>query len=69
MSRLRFNISMSLDGFIAGPNQSVDNPLGVGGMKLHGWAFPLQAFRKIHGQEGGVVNDSNSVIEEMFTNV
>jgi dihydrofolate reductase len=69
MSKLRFNISMSLDGFIAGPNQSVDNPLGVGGTKLHEWAFPLQAFRKIHGQEGGEVNESNSVMEEMFTNV
>ena len=41
MSKLRFKISMSLDGFVAGPDQSVDNPLGVGGMRLHEWVFPL----------------------------
>jgi len=45
MSRLRFRISMSLDGFIAGPNQSVDNPLGVGGERLHEWVVPLAVFR------------------------
>ena len=39
MSRLRFRISMSLDGFIAGPDQSVDNPPGVGGGRLHEWVF------------------------------
>ena len=41
MSKLRFKISLSLDGFVAGPHQSVDNPLGIGGMQLHEWAFPL----------------------------
>lgn len=41
MSKLRFRISMSLDGFVAGPSQSVDNPLGIGGMRLHEWAFAL----------------------------
>jgi hypothetical protein len=45
MSKLRFTISMSLDGFVAGPNQSVDNPLGIGGRRLHEWAFPLRAFK------------------------
>ena len=60
---------MSLDGFIAGPNQSVNNPLGIGGMKLHEWAFPLKAFKKMHGQEGGEVNESSVIIEEMFKNV
>ena len=56
MSRLRFKISMSLDGFIAGPSQSVDNPLGIGGMRLHEWAFPLAAWRAMHGLEGGETN-------------
>ena len=37
----RFRISMSLDGFVAGPNQRLDNPLGVGGMRLHEWVVPL----------------------------
>jgi dihydrofolate reductase len=41
MSKLRLKISMSLDGFVGGPNQSVDNPLGIGGMRLHEWVFPL----------------------------
>ena len=46
MSRLRLKISMSLDGFVAGPNQSVDNPLGVGGERLHDWVVPLAAWRR-----------------------
>jgi dihydrofolate reductase len=63
-------MSMSLDGYVAGPDQSVDNPLGVGGMRLHEWVFPLAAFRKMHGLgEGGEVNDSTPLIAEMFTNV
>jgi hypothetical protein len=43
MSRLRFRISMSLDGFVAGPSQSVENPLGIGGMRLHEWVFPSRS--------------------------
>jgi dihydrofolate reductase len=69
MSKLRFRISMSLDGFVAGPNQSVENPLGEGGMRLHEWAFPLAAFRKEHGHEGGEVNESSAVIEEALANI
>lgn len=64
MSRLRFTISMSLDGFVAGPEQSLDNPLGVGGEQLHEWVFPLAAWRKPHGLEGGEVNESSRVVEE-----
>ena len=45
--------SLSLDGYGAGPNQSLDNPLGVNGTKLHGWAFATRTFRKMFGQEGG----------------
>ncbi len=39
MAKLRFKISMSLDGFVAGSDQSVKNPLGIGGGRLHEWAF------------------------------
>ena len=39
---------MSLDGFVAGPHQSVDNPLGTGGMRLHEWVFPLAVWRSMH---------------------
>src|SRR6476620_8553316 len=69
MSRLRFRIAMSLDGFTAGPRQSVEDPLGVGGMRLHEWVFPLAAFRKEHGLEGGIVDASTPVIEESTVNI
>jgi dihydrofolate reductase len=69
MSKLRFNITLSLDGFVAGPNQSREDPLGVGGEKLHEWAYPLAAFREPHGQEGGEVNESTPVIEGWWQNV
>jgi dihydrofolate reductase len=69
MAKLRFRISMSLDGFVAGPNQSVDNPLGVGGMRVHEWVFPLKAFREMHGMEGGEVNESSKIVEQAFANV
>jgi dihydrofolate reductase len=69
MSKLRFNITMSLDGFVAGPNQSEQDPLGVGGMELHQWIFPLEAWRRSHGEEGGEVNASTAVVEEWNANV
>jgi len=55
---------MSLDGFIAGPDQSVENPLGIGGDQLHGWVLPLAAWREPHGFPGGEVNESSKVVEE-----
>jgi len=69
VSRLRFRISMSLDGYVAGPRQSLDDPLGVGGMRLHEWVFPLAAWRAPHGMEGGEVNESTPVVEESLRNV
>jgi dihydrofolate reductase len=69
MSKLRVHIATSLDGYVAGPNQSEENPLGEGGGGLHDWAFELEAFRKPHGMEGGEVNASTPVVEEMRANV
>jgi dihydrofolate reductase len=69
MSKLRLKISMSLDGFVAGPDQSVDNPLGVGGMRLHEWVFPLAAWRAPQGLDGGEVNVSTPIIEESVANI
>jgi dihydrofolate reductase len=69
MSKLRFNITMSLDGFVAGPDQSEQNPLGVGGERLHEWIVPLRAFRETHGREGGEVNASTPIVEGYFENV
>jgi len=60
---------MSLDGFIAGPNQSLQEPLGVGGEQLHEWVFPLQVWRRAHGKEGGEVNESTPVVEEELANI
>ena len=60
---------MSLDGFVAGPSQSVDNPLGIGGMRLHEWVFPLAVWRSLQGLQGGEVNESTHVIEESLANV
>jgi dihydrofolate reductase len=69
MSKLKCHISISLDGFVAGPNQSVENPLGEGGEQLHGWVVPLAAFRRSHGGQGGEVNESAPVLEESRANV
>jgi dihydrofolate reductase len=69
MSKFRFHLSVSADGYAAGPNQSEENPLGEGGEELHEWAFPLAAWREPHGREGGEVNASGPVVEEMRANV
>lgn len=54
MPRLRVhNLAMSLDGFVAGPDQSIEHPLGVGGDRLHEWAFATRTARRTHGMDGG----------------
>jgi dihydrofolate reductase len=60
---------MSLDGYVAGPSQSVENPLGIGGERLHDWVVPLATWRATHGLEGGDVNASTKVVEESLANV
>ena len=69
MPKLRFRISMSLDGFVAGPSQSVDNPLVIGGVRLHQWVLPLAVWRSMHGLPGREVNLSTPVVEESLVNV
>jgi len=64
MPRLILEVSMSLDGFIAGPDQTLDEPLGRGGDRLHEWAFPLASFRERHGQSGGERNADDEVVAE-----
>jgi len=66
MSKLKLNITMSIDGFVAGPDQSPEHPLGVGGEKLHDWLVPLKAFRESHGEEGGEVNASTPFAEDIL---
>jgi dihydrofolate reductase len=69
MSKLRCHISVSLDGCVAGPNQSEQNPLGEGGERLHDWVVPLAAWREAHDKEGGEVNESTPVLEEARANL
>jgi dihydrofolate reductase len=69
MSKLRLSITMSLDGYVAGSDQDEENPLGIGGMALHQWVFPLAAFREMHGGDGGEVNASSAVVYERRANI
>jgi len=69
MSRFRFQISISLDGFVAGPNPSVENPLGEGGERLHDWVVKLEVWRRSHGREGGETNASSALLEEALDGI
>ena len=63
MSKLRCHISISADGFVAGPSQSEENPLGEGGERLHGWAVSLATWRESHDKQGGEVPEPEPVPE------
>jgi dihydrofolate reductase len=70
MSKLKFNITMTLDGYVAGPNQSLENPLGEGADRIHDWALKLKSFRDIHGDErGGETGVNDDVLREAFENI
>jgi dihydrofolate reductase len=69
MSRLSVHISVSADGYVAGPNQSEENPLGEEGERLHDWVVALRAWRAPHGLEGGEVNASTTVVEQAQANI
>jgi dihydrofolate reductase len=69
MSKVRAHISTSLDGCVAGPNQSMENPLGEGGERLHDWLVVLKVWRDLVGMEGGEENESNAVVREENANV
>src|SRR5439155_8668331 len=63
MARVYTDISMSLDGYVAGPNPTLEDPLGAGGMQLHEWAFRLTAWRQAHGLEGGETGPESGLVE------
>lgn len=69
MGKVTVNISMSLDGFVAGPNASPTNPIGDGGDRLHQWVFKLESWRGRHGLEGGESSRDAEILEETFSNV
>jgi dihydrofolate reductase len=64
MAKVTCDLSMSLDGYVAGPDQTLEEPLGHGGEGLHEWAFRLKAFRERHGMEGGETGPDNDIVEE-----
>ena len=68
MGRVVFDISMSLDGFITGPNVDADNPLGEGGERIHEWVYGLASWRRRHGLEGGATNVDAEVLEQSISN-
>ena len=70
MSRLRVNaFAVSIDGYGAGPDQSLENPLGVGGMALHEWALATRTFRQMFGQDGGSTGVDENFAKRSFDNV
>jgi dihydrofolate reductase len=62
MGQLFADISISLDGFVAGPNPSMDDPLGQGGEQLHEWVLATQAWRESHGRSGGEANVDSELV-------
>jgi dihydrofolate reductase len=69
MSRFRLRITMTLDGYVAGPNQSVENPLGEGGEQIHDWQVKTLSFRQTHGGEGGEAGINDEIIREVSANI
>lgn len=66
MSTLTCQISVSLDGFVAGPNQSMENPIGEGGMRLHAWALATDSWHAQHGSRGGEHNVDAEVVDGLM---
>lgn len=69
MSIVSCHVSMSLDGFVAGPDQSAKNPVGVGGMRLYQWVFASKAWHEHQGRQGGEQTVDCQVIEEVLDGV
>jgi len=69
MGKVTCQISISLDGYVAGPNQSLENPLGEGGMRLHEWVFATSSWRRQQGLDGGVDSIDSEVADEVVQGV
>lgn len=69
MGQVTADISISLDGYAAGPRQSEEHPLGVGGEQLHEWAVPLASFQRLHGRAGGETGPDDDVLAEQHAGV
>jgi dihydrofolate reductase len=68
MGKVYVDITMSLDGFVAGPNQTLEQPLGEGGERLHEWVVALKSWRERHGLTGGETGPDSDVVEESVRN-
>jgi dihydrofolate reductase len=69
MPRFFLDISMSLDGFVAGPNPTLEEPLGAGGERLHDWVLRLASWRETHGLEGGETGPDDDLVRTMREHV
>jgi dihydrofolate reductase len=69
MRAVTCQISMSLDGFVAGPNQSLENPIGEGGLRVHEWIFATAGWRRQQGEEGGEEGPNSKVVDELVEGV
>ena len=68
MSKVFVDVGISLDGFMAGPNPGIENPMGEGGLVIHEWLFNQQAFRRhLHQGEGGEKGTDNDLVEETIS--
>jgi dihydrofolate reductase len=66
MAKVTSDMSMSLDGFIAGPSDDAEHPLGIGGERLHQWVYDLKSWRQLHGIPGGKTNRDAEILDESF---
>jgi dihydrofolate reductase len=64
MGKVKVDITMSLDGFVAGPHQTLEQPLGEGGERLHEWVYGLASWREPHGLSGGETNTDDELVKE-----
>lgn len=69
MSNVILDITASLDGFVAGPNPTLEEPLGEGGLHLHDWVFPLRGWRAAHGLEGGEDGEDSDIVADALARV
>src|SRR5207253_2943244 len=64
MGSVTCQMSISLDGFVAGPNQSIENPIGEGGMRLHQWMFDTASWKRQQGETGGAIAGGASAVRQ-----
>jgi dihydrofolate reductase len=69
MGLVTCQMSVSLDGFVAGPNQSLDNPIGEGGMRLHEWAFATAAWHRRQGLDGGEESADSEIVDDVLRGI